>query len=108
LIRLAVFFASGHRLYEPTKVDGLERQCSGGVYPRLNDGYRRCPATNRLSEFISDSRQALGGDKPRHYNGSPEKQFKTNWALGHLINESRLNPRQAQVSKPLPQYIEAS
>ncbi|CAB1084354.1 hypothetical protein D1AOALGA4SA_11879 [Olavius algarvensis Delta 1 endosymbiont] len=59
-------------MYE-TRVDGLERQCSGGVYPRLNGGYRRFPTTNRLSEFINDRRQALGGDKPRHYSDSPEE-----------------------------------
>jgi len=50
-----------------------------GVYPRLNDGYRRFPPTNRLREFINDCRQALGGDKPRHYNGNPVEQVKTNW-----------------------------
>jgi len=33
---------------------GLTGKCSGGVYPRLNGGYRRCPATNRLSELFID------------------------------------------------------
>jgi len=50
----------------------------------------------------------LGGDKPRHYIGSPEEPVKTDWALGYLFNKSRLNLRQAQVSKPLPQSIVAS
>ena len=58
------------RSYETTNVDVLDQQCSGGVYPRLNGGDRRCPPTNRLSEFIDDNRQAPGGDKPRHYDGS--------------------------------------
>jgi len=90
-------------LYETTNVDGLDRQCSGGVYPRLNGGYCRFSQTNRLSEFISDSRQVPGGDKPRHYTSSAEEQVKKNCDLGHLFSKSRLNLRQAQVSKPLPQ-----
>jgi hypothetical protein len=80
-------------------VEGLDQQCSGGVYPRLNGGYRRCPPTNRLSEFIDDNRQAHGGDKPRHYDGGPIKQVKPTWPLGYFLSKSRLNLR--QVSKPL-------
>jgi len=68
------FLASGRRSCVTTKIDDLDRQSSGGVYPRPNGGYRRFPPTNRLSEFIRDCRQALGGDKPRQYIGSPEEQ----------------------------------
>jgi len=75
------FLVSGRRLCETTNAEWLYRQGSGGVYPRLNGGYRRFPPTNRLSEFVRNSRHALGGDKPRHYMGRAEEPVKTNWAL---------------------------
>jgi len=51
-------------LNETTNADGLDQQCSGGVYPRLNGGQRRFPPTNRLSEFINKVAKLLAGINP--------------------------------------------
>jgi hypothetical protein len=56
-------------------VDRFDQKCSGGVYPRLNGGSRRCPQTNLTSDVIDVKWQGSGGDKHRHYNGSSLKWF---------------------------------
>jgi hypothetical protein len=47
----------------------------------------------------------LAGINPATTYGSSLKQIKPTWPLGHFLSKSRLNHRQAQVSKPVPQSI---